>query len=101
MEQYEKVLLTVIIEAALEAQIEKIVRKAGASGYTISDVRGMGHHGVRAGEFEQTGNIKIEILCNASTAEELAETIRQRFFADYAVILFTSRVSVLRSERFF
>jgi len=101
MDQYEKVLLTVITETALETKLAKIISKAGASGYTISDVRGMGHHGVRSGDFEQTRNIKIEILCNASTAEELTETIRQQFFKDYAVILFTSRVSVLRSERFF
>jgi nitrogen regulatory protein PII len=91
----------VITETALESQLAKIIRRAGASGYTISDVRGMGHHGVRSGDFEQTRNIKVEILCNASTAEEMTGQIRNQFFKDYAVILFTSRVSVLRSERFF
>ncbi len=100
MEQYEKILLTVISEAALESQLEKVIRDSGAGGYTISDVRGMGHQGLRSGEFEQTGNIKVEILCNAARAERLTEEIRKHFFKDYAVILFSSRVSVLRSEKF-
>lgn len=100
MAQNEKILLTVITEAAIEEELIRVIKEAGAKGYTISDARGSGHRGDRSGDFGQTANIKAEILCSEATAEELKEKIKNRFFEYYAVIVFTSQVSVLRSEKF-
>jgi len=100
MDQYEKILLTVITEADLENEIVHLLQKTGVGGYTISDVRGAGHRGERSGEFQSTSNIKVEILCGKATAENLENKIRLKFFENYALIMFVSQVSVFRSDKF-
>ena len=100
MNEHNKTLLTVIGEAVIEPELTRLIRNAGVTGYTISDVRGSGHRGERSGDLEQTGNIKLEIICDAKTAAEVARKIHEKLFENFAVVLFTSEIAVLRSEKF-
>ena len=43
------VLLTIVTEAVLEPSISEDVMRFGVRGYTVTDARGRGSHGVRSG----------------------------------------------------
>ena len=61
-------LLTIIAEAALERLLIAEVRAAGGFGYTISEVRGGGQGGERAGEWEGERSIEFRVVCDEATA---------------------------------
>lgn len=94
-------LLTVVTEAALEsALIRDFEKSLGAPGYTITDARGKGRRGARSSAWETNGNIRIEIVCDAALAQTISEHLQARYYANYAMILFSSDVTVLRPEKF-
>jgi len=93
-------LLTIITESILEAQICQDIEDFGASGYTVTDARGSGSRGVRDAGWSSTGNIRIEVVCDQAVADKIAGMLQERYYADYAMILFVSDVAVLRPEKF-
>jgi nitrogen regulatory protein PII len=100
MNAYLRKLLTIITEAAIEHTLVEDLEQLGAQGYTVSDVRGKGRRGERSSTWPPSGNIRIEVVCDAATATAIADHLRQRYYDDYAMILFISDVSVLRPEKF-
>ena len=76
-----RTLLTVICEASIEA-------------------RGGGQHGERDGHWPMSGNVRIEILCEAAVADAIALHLQSAYFATYAMVCYLSDVSVLRSNKF-
>lgn len=95
-----KELITIITEAVLESGLSKVLEDLGAKGYTIFDVRGKGHQGSRAGDWKESANIQIEVVCNTELADDITETLAEQYFDDYAMIVYRSPVSVIRSEKF-
>jgi len=93
-------LLTVITEEALERPLIKIINAAGARGYTITEAWGSGCRGVRATGIEQGANIRVEIICEKSVAWEIAQTLHEKYFRDFAMVLYLSDVEVIRGEKF-
>lgn len=93
-------LLTVVSEAQLEDELVHELTAQGARGYTISDARGSGARGVRDSSWSQGANIRVEVLCDEPTAERIVKRLRERFYADYAMVLFVHDVAVLRPEKF-
>lgn len=93
-------LLTIITEAALESVLIKDLERLGAQGYTITDARGKGSQGVRRSAWDASSNIRIEVVCDAATAEAIAAHLQARYYENYAMILFVSDVAVLRPEKF-
>ncbi len=70
---------------AVSQELVDEMTKLGAKGYTISDSRGRGVHGVRRGDWRKEGNIRIEVigdadLCNAIIARLKAEYEFTGFF---------------------
>lgn len=100
MEWHARKLLTVIAEAALERKLIAEAQPMGISGYTISEVRGGGTHGIRAGEWEAERSIEFKVLCDAEAAGTLAGAIMERYSTHFALVLYISDVGVLRSEKF-
>lgn len=100
MKMWNKKLLTVITEQRLEKEITDVVKDMGAHGYTLTDARGEGHRGVRSGSWDETGNIRIEIVCEADVAERIAEKLQKDFYANYAMILYVSDIQTMRDEKF-
>lgn len=100
MTKYQRKLLTVITESALETHLIADIEKLGAHGYTITDARGKGGRGVRNASWEASGNIRVEVICDAATADAIAEHLRQRYYDNYAMILTMTDVEVLRPEKF-
>ncbi|MDJ0908791.1 MAG: transcriptional regulator [Woeseiaceae bacterium] len=100
METETRRLLTIVTEAALEADLTEAIRKLGAMGYTITDARGRGSRGVRDAGWVTSSNIRIEVICEAETANAIAEYLRDNYYRDYAMVLYLTDVSVLRPEKF-
>lgn len=93
-------LLTIITEAALKSVLIKDLERLGVRGYTITDARGKGSRGVRSSAWDASSNIRIEVVCDAATAEAIAAHLQARYYENYAMILFVSDVAVLRPEKF-
>ncbi|MDZ4675627.1 MAG: transcriptional regulator [Gemmatimonadota bacterium] len=100
MDDHVRRLLTVVTEAALEATLVRDLERLGAHGYTISDARGKGTRGVRDAGWEASSNIRIEVVCDTPTAAAIAAHLRERYYANYAMILFVHDVEVLRPGKF-
>ncbi len=93
-------LLTIIAETALESVLVKDLEHLGAHGYTITDARGKGSRGTRNAAWGESSNIRLEVVCDAATAETIAAHLQQHYYEHYAMILFLSDVTVLRPEKF-
>ena len=93
-------LLTIVTEAALEHELTVEILRLGAHGYTVTDARGRGGRGVRNANWSMSANIRIEVVCPAATAETIAATLKERYYDNYAMILFLSEVEVLRPDKF-
>lgn len=100
MERHVRSLLTVITEASLERSLVADIEALGARGYTITEARGQGHRGKRSRDWEHSGNIRLEVICDAALADRIAAHLRERYYDDYAMILFVQDVGVLRPDKF-
>jgi len=93
-------LLTIITEAALESVLAKDLERLGVQGYTVTDARGKGSRGTRNAAWGESSNIRVEVVCDAATAEAIAAHLQARYYDNYAMILFVSDVAVLRPGKF-
>lgn len=100
MHQHQRRLLTIVTESAIESHLLRDIQRWGAHGYTITEARGKGARGVREGNWEGNRNIRIEVVCDDSTAERIAAGLREHYYDNYAMILYLSDVEVLRPEKF-
>jgi nitrogen regulatory protein PII len=93
-------MVTIITETAVERALLAELDALGARGYTITDARGKGSRGVRQSDWTQEGNIRVEVICEASLAERIAARVREKYYDHYAMVLFMQDVQVLRPEKF-
>ncbi|MCE9568854.1 MAG: transcriptional regulator [Proteobacteria bacterium] len=100
MKTHPRKLLIVIAEAALERQLVADVKRLGAHGYTVIDVRGGGARGDRNADWDADRSIQMEVICDDAVAEAIAEHIHLTYFDDYAVTVFITEVGVLRPAKF-
>jgi nitrogen regulatory protein P-II 2 len=100
MEFHSRKLVVVIAEATLERALVSEAKSAGASGYTIAEVRGGGLSGERAGDWEGERSIELKILCDAPLAETIAERIMSRYAKNFSLVLYITEAQVVRGARF-
>jgi len=100
MQPHSAKLVTIITEAMIEKDLIDELEQLGAPGYTITDARGRGHRGARDTGWEHGANIRIEVVCDERLAEAIADCLRERYYENYAMILFISDAEVLRPEKF-
>jgi nitrogen regulatory protein PII len=100
LSSHTRKLLTIVTEAAIEKDLCAALETLGAHGYTITDARGKGSRGVREASWEPSGNIRVEVVCNEETANVIALQIKEKYYANYAMILFVADVEVLRPAKF-
>ncbi len=96
----KKFLLNVICEAALEETLAEEVEKAGGAGFTAHSVRGRGNHGSRSATTEADRNIVFQVIGSRDLTNRLAKSLENKFFKNYAMVLYIHEVDVLRSEKF-
>lgn len=88
------VLLTILTEAVLEDTIIDELSALGARGYTITDARGSGTHGLRSGKWTVSGNIRIEVVGDAALIARIVERLQAEYERDYGLLMFTTRVEL-------
>jgi hypothetical protein len=97
---HRRTLVTVISESTLEKEISRELDTLGASGYTITDARGRGSRGKRSSKWAHSGNIRVEIVCDRPLGDRIMQRLRDKYYENYAMILFSHEVDVLRPEKF-
>ncbi|XUU60770.1 P-II family nitrogen regulator [Erythrobacter sp. HA6-11] len=97
--------VTIIAERLLQAKIVKLLDETGASGYTVVEGSGKGHHLTRTHErpsiVRDFDIVRIEfVMTDGEHAREIAQQIADTYFNDYSGIITISPVEVLRPELF-
>jgi nitrogen regulatory protein P-II 2 len=93
------IMLTIIAEDELESRLIADLKSLGVRGYTICTVRGEGHHGLRASQWEGE-NIKVAVIVDSAHADAISEHVAKSYFPHFATILYLLPVQVLREEKF-
>ena len=96
----DRKLLTIITESVLETELCKLLESLNASGYTVTNARGSGSRGVRSASWSESSNVRIEVVCSPELADRIAQVVSEKYYDDYAMIIFESDVRVLRSKKF-
>lgn len=91
--------VTIIGERVLKDPLIALLRQHGARGFTITAVEGEGSRGVRASEWEGW-NVCIDTIVSPEMAEAVMAAVSTRYFDDFAVILYSVDVDVLRGEKY-
>lgn len=100
LKKHPRRLLVIITEAALEKSLARDVRRLGAHGYTVYDVRGAGHSGIREGSWEADRSIEMKVICEADVADRIAAHVLDEYAANFGLTLFFADVDVLRPGKF-
>lgn len=91
--------VVIVTESVIKDSIVEHIVAAGAKGYTINTVYGMGESRVvLMGEYR--GNVKIDIITTEEIANNIAMTIVEKFFTNYTGIVYIENVKVIRSKKF-
>jgi nitrogen regulatory protein P-II 2 len=92
-------LVTIVAEELLEERLISELKELGATGFTITDVRGEGTRHLRTGEIPGT-NVRIESIVTAATAERIVDHVAASYFEHFGVICFLTPVEVVREGKY-
>ncbi len=92
--------LTIITEATIESSLVDDFEKLGVNGYTIVNARGKGRRGSRMGSWETESNIRVEIICNIELAKQISAYLKDKYFENYAIVMYLSDAQVFRLDKF-
>lgn len=87
-------LLTILSEAVLEDILIDEIMALGAKGYTISEARGRGTHGVRSGKWTAGGNIRIEVIGDVGLCTRIVNRLKAAYERDYGLLMFTCPIEL-------
>lgn len=93
-------LVTIVCEALARTPVTQLLHEVGAHGFTLFPVEGMGAQGSRVADIEEFGNIQIEVVLPPEPAMQLLERLESEFFADFAMIAYSSDIEVIRTAKF-
>ncbi len=93
-------LITIYTESILESRLIDDIEEHGAMGYTISNAKGKGSNGTRAGSWEANSNIRVEIICDANFATHFTRHLQKTYYDNYGMVAFTNDIEVLRPQKF-
>jgi nitrogen regulatory protein P-II 2 len=91
--------VTINAERLLREDLVTLLKKHGATGWTITATEGEGSRGNRTSDFEGR-NSQIETIVSAETADAIMEDVADKYFEDWAVITYCSDVEVMRGEKY-
>ncbi len=97
MERRKK--LTIITESAIEGLLTDQLERLGVKGYTTVEARGKGARGVRPGDWDQSMNVQIDIICDEPVAHSIAAYCTEHYYKNYAMVLYMTDVEVVRPEK--
>lgn len=92
-------LVTVVTEGLLRQEVAALLKRCGATGYTVTRAEGEGSRGVRARDWEGP-NQRFESIVSAPVAEAILHALSDSYFENYAVVAWVTDVVVLRGGKF-
>ena len=93
-------IVTIICESILESPVCNEILELGATGYTVTNARGSGDRGKRGARWHTSSNVRIEVICNAEVAERIKSHMQDKYYENYAVVLYEIDGLVLRPDKF-
>jgi nitrogen regulatory protein P-II 2 len=99
MHHHSLKLVTIVTESVLTDSLVGILKSLGATGYTVTNVRGEGSRGLRVGEMPGD-NRNLEVLTSPALADQILALLADRYFPNYAMVAWVSDVSVVRGEKY-
>ncbi len=100
MKLYRVKLLTVTCEILAQKNVIDILTKHNITGYTTYEVDGNGTKGLRGQGLKNEKNVKVEVILQENTLQDVVEEIARTMFTNFAVVLYVSDIGVLRTEKF-
>ena len=100
MKLYNVKLLTVTCEILAQKNVIDILTKHNITGYTTYEVKGNGARGLRGQGLKNEKNVKVEVIMQEETLQDVVEEITRTLFTNFAVVLYVSDIGVLRTEKF-
>lgn len=105
MKTFNATRISIIAERLIQDGIIRILDETGATGYSIFEGGGKGGHRVhpahRPSIVEAFSIVKIEaIVSNRAIAEDIAEKVAAKYFADQSGVIYLHEVEVLRPDKF-
>ena len=91
--------ITIVAETVLRDRITRRLLDWGATGFTVTETTGKGSRGIRTGDVPGE-SVRIETLVTRDVAIRILEEVKERYFADYAVIAWVTEVEVVRGEKY-
>ena len=97
--------LVIVAEEVLSKKLTKLIKAAGATGYTVNAAGGEGSRNVRStGEpsvSHTLSNVKIEVLTGTrELADRITSEIAEKYYTDYSIITYIYPVEALRDHKF-
>jgi len=87
-------LLTILAEAVLEDTLIEVIMSLGAKGYTVSEARGRGDHGLRSGKWSAGANLRIEVIGSQELCARIIEQLQANYEKNYGLMMFTHPVEL-------
>lgn len=92
-------LVTIIAEEVIEPQLTQLLLDHGATGFTVTPCRGKGPCGRRTRSMPGD-NVRIEVVVDDISAEQIVEHLALRWFTNYAVIAWLLPIRVVRGGKY-
>jgi nitrogen regulatory protein PII len=92
--------VTIVCESLAREAVLGVLQDAGAQGWTIATVEGLGPGGARGGEIPELANLRLEVLLQPAAAARVLERLERDLLPRYAMIVWEIDVRVLRPARF-
>lgn len=85
--------LVIVAEEVLSKKLTKLIKEAGATGYTVNAAGGEGSRNVRStgqpSVSHTLSNVKIEVLTGTrDLADIITKEIEAKYYADYSIITY-------------
>lgn len=90
----------IIVNATFERELIKVLKAAGATGYTQVDARGFGYSGVQDGHSEGESNVLFIALVTAEKAQAIEEKLVTYIKRGYPIVSYITDADVLMNNRY-
>ncbi|MGJ8633057.1 MAG: P-II family nitrogen regulator [Luteolibacter sp.] len=91
--------VTIVTERLLREDIVELLKRHGATGWSIAAVEGEGSRGSHTSDFEGR-NSQIDTIVSSEIADAIMGEIAEKYFEDWAVITYSCDVEVLRGAKY-
>ena len=97
--------LVIVAEEILSKKLTKLIKAAGATGYTVNAAGGEGSRNVcSTGEpsvSHTLSNVKIEVLTGTrELADRITREIEAKYYTDFSIITYIYPAEALRDHKF-